>query len=83
MGPEKDGNNCRRGFIGTKPVIITRGCDDGTDQVCMVMHSLNNVDEEGEKLMVFLRGLAGESRFSLVSVASDQLLCFPDPFTPL
>ena len=27
--------------------------------------------------------LPGESRFSFVLVSKDQLLCFPDPLTPL
>lgn len=62
-------------------MVVARGGDGHTEQVLILVHSLDYGREEQQELQVSMGVLPGSSRFS-VGVEMLQLLCLPLPFTP-
>src|SRR6476620_2558055 len=51
-------DDCRGRFVCTKAVVVTGRSDRSTKDICIIMHRLNRVNEEGEEHQVGLRRLA-------------------------
>ena len=80
---EEDGDDGRRRFLRAETVIVAREGDGAAQQLLILVHALDEGGEEEQELRrsgwAFCRG---RSRFSPVSVESDQLSCLPEPLTP-
>ena len=53
-----DGNDGWWCFICAQAVIIARGCDGYTHQICIIIHCTDDTHEEEQELHVLARGLA-------------------------
>ena len=54
----------------------------GSDQFFVVVYGLDGINEKVKNWRLLIGVLPGLKRLTPVSVAIDQLLCFPDPLTP-
>ena len=55
---EEDGDDGRRRFVCAEAMIVACGSDGDTQQILILVNTLDNSGEEQEKLCIFLRQLA-------------------------
>ena len=77
------GNDGRRCLVGAQTVIVSHiGCGL-TQQVCMLIHRLQDTGQYQQELDVLMGCLARIQQVdAVVRGQMDQLLCLPEPLTP-
>ena len=79
---DEHGDDSRRRLVRAQTVIVACGCNRDAEQILILVNSLDNSGQEQDELGVLARVLARLEQVLARSVEMDQLLCFPEPFTP-